>query len=255
MPFAGLGLHILLALLCAVHVVRTGQQLYWLFILFAFPLLGSFVYFFAIYLPNSRLERETLKAVSAAARAFDPTKDVRAARADYEYTPTAQNQMRLAAALLEVGEAEEAARLYESGLKGPFADDPDMRLGAARAFVECQRFEQAMPHVQDLQSTRPDYRPDVVQLLLARCLAGTSRVAEAREAFERAIDRFGTFEAYAEYQIWALGAGDSATAARLQTQLDKIMNRWNAMNRELNDLPLRRLKAAQQLANKHGRAG
>src|SRR5688572_18784931 len=107
MPFAGLGLHILLALLCAVHVVRAGQQLYWLFILFAFPLLGSLVYFFMVYMPNSRLERGAMKAVAAAAKAIDPSKEVRAARADYEETPTAQNQMRLAAALLEVGEAEE----------------------------------------------------------------------------------------------------------------------------------------------------
>ncbi len=57
MPFAGIGLHMVLALFCAVHVLRTRQQLYWLFILFAFPLLGSAVYFFGVYLPNSRLER------------------------------------------------------------------------------------------------------------------------------------------------------------------------------------------------------
>lgn len=65
MPFAGLGLHVVFALLCAVHVVRTRQNTYWLFVLFAFPLLGSLVYFFAVYLPNSRLQRGAMKAVSA----------------------------------------------------------------------------------------------------------------------------------------------------------------------------------------------
>jgi hypothetical protein len=252
MPFAGLGLHILIALLCAVHAIRTGQQLYWLFILFAFPLLGSLVYFFAIYLPNSRLERGAFKAVTAAARALDPTKEVRAAREEYEHTPTAQNQMRLAQAQLEVGQAEEAATLYESGLRGPFASDADMRLGAARAFTECQRYSDALPHIEALQSTRPDYRPDTMMLLHAKCLAGTSQSAAAREAFERAIDRFGTFEAYAEYEIWALAIGDAATAARLQTQIDKITSRWNGMNRDLNDAVHRRLMAAQSLAQKRG---
>ncbi len=76
MPIAGLGLHVLLAIICAIHVVRTRQQLYWLFILFAFPLLGSIVYFFAIYLPNSRLEHQAMKAVSAAAKALYPTREV-----------------------------------------------------------------------------------------------------------------------------------------------------------------------------------
>lgn len=250
MPFAGLGLHVLLALFCAVHVVRTGQQLYWLFILFAFPLLGSLVYFFAIYLPNSRLERGAFKAVSAAAKALDPTKEVRMARADFEHTPTAQNQMRLAAALLEVGEAEEAARLYEGALKGPFASDPDLRYGAARAFVECQRFQDALGHLEQLRSSRPDYRPDGVALLLARSYAGTARTTEAREEFERAVARFGTFEVHAEYAIWALAISDAATAARLQSEIDKITSRWNSMNRGLNEPILRRLKAAHELARK-----
>lgn len=251
MPFAGLGLHILLALLCAVHVVRTGQQLYWLFILFAFPLLGSLVYFFMIYMPNSRLERGAIKAVSAAAKALDPTKDVRLARADYEETPTAQNQMRLAAALLDAGQAEEAAKLYEGSLRGPFAADPDLRFGAARAFVESQRYADALPHLQELGETRPDYRPDAVMLLLARCYAGTSRPADARQTFERAVERFGTFEARAEYAIWALATGDAATAARMQSEIDKITARWNAMNRELNDPVMRRLKAAHEIARRH----
>jgi hypothetical protein len=250
MPFAGLGLHILLALFCAYHAIRTGQQLYWLFILFAFPLLGSLVYFFAIYLPNSRLERGAVKAVSAAARALDPGKEVRLARANFEEAPTAQNQMRLAAALLDAGEAEEAARLYEGALKGQFASDPDLRYGASKSFVECQRYQDALAHLEELRKTRPDYRPDGVSLLIARSYTGTSRSAEAREEFERAVEKFGTFEARAEYAIWALAVGDAATAARLQTEIDKITSRWNAMNRELNAPVFRRLKAAQALAAK-----
>lgn len=252
MPFAGLGLHILLALFCAVHVVRSGQQLYWLFILFAFPLLGSLVYFFLIYMPNSRLERGAYKAVSAAAKALDPGRDVRAAQADFEATPTAQNQMRLAAALLDAGAAEEAAQHYTAALKGPFASDPDIRFGAARSFVECQRYAEAMTHLEALQQSRPEFRPDTVALLLARSLAGTQRTAEAREVFERAIEKYGSFEAHAEYAIWALATGDAALAARLQTQIDKITSRWNAMNRELNEAVMRRLKAAQQLASQRG---
>ena len=135
MPFAGLGLHVVIAILCAIHAVRTRQQMYWLFILFAFPLLGSLVYFFAIYLPNSRLERGAMKAVASAVKAIDPTREVREARAALEDAPTAQNQMRLASALLEVGEAEAAAQQYEACLKGPFASDVEIRYGAARAFV------------------------------------------------------------------------------------------------------------------------
>ncbi|MFO1338365.1 MAG: hypothetical protein U1F53_09020 [Burkholderiaceae bacterium] len=134
MPIVGLGLHVLIAIFFAIHAVRSGQQTYWLFILFSFPLLGSIVYFLAIYLPDSRLERGARQAVAKAAKALDPTRELREARAAFEYTPTAQHQMRLAAALLDAGQAEEAATNYEACLKGPFASDLEIRWGAAQAW-------------------------------------------------------------------------------------------------------------------------
>ena len=239
MPFAGLGLHFILAILCAIHVVRSRQNMYWLFILFVFPLLGSLVYFFAVYLPNSRLERGAMNAVRAAVKAIDPQREVREARLAFEDTPTAQNQMRLASALLEVGDAEAAAREYQACLQGPFASDPEIRLGAARAFVECARYDDALRHLEPLRQERPDYRPEPVALLIARSLAGASRAADAR---------FGTFEAKAEYAIWAYAVGDTATAERLRPELEKIAARWSSLTRELNAPVARRLAAAQAAA-------
>lgn len=252
MPFAGLGLHVILALFCAIHVVRTRQQLYWLFILFAFPLLGSIVYFFAVYLPNSRLERGAMKAVSAAAKAIDPMREVREARAAFEDTPTAQNQMRLASALLAVGDAQGAAQQYEVCLQGPFASDAEIRFGAARAFVECQRYQDALRYLEPLRQEKPDFRPEPVSLLIARALAGVSRNAEARQEFESAVQKFGTYEAKAEYAIWAYAAGDTSTSARLSEELEKIASRWSPLTRELNEPVARRLAAARTLAVKQG---
>lgn len=250
MPFAGLGLHVVFAVLCAIHAIRTRQQMYWLFILFAFPMLGSLVYLFGVYLPNSRMERGALRAVSAAARALDPTREVREARAAFDEAPTAQNQMRLAAALLDNGDAGEAAERYEACLHGPFASDPDIRLGAARAFVECQKTADALRHLESLRLERPDFRADAVALLIARAYAGEARHAEARVAFESVIEQHGTYEAKAEYVIWCLARGDTATADRLMAELEKISSRWNPLTRELNAAVSRRLAAARSLANK-----
>lgn len=251
MPILG-GLYFLIALLCAVHAVRNGQPMYWLLILFLFPFLGSVVYLFAVYLPNSRAQRSATRAVSSVARAMDPGRDVREARAALEVSPTAQNQMRLAEALMESGDAQEAACIFESTLSGPFANDPDMRFGAARAHVACGRFDAALPHLTGLQADRPGFRADQVALLLARSYAGTGRSAEAREAFETAVSRHASFEAHAEYLIWALDSGDADTAARLQTEIDRQVKLWNAGSRQLNEPVMQRLQAAQARARKAG---
>ena len=248
MPIVGFGLHFALALLCAVHAVRTGQPLYWLMILFGFPVLGSVVYFLAVYLPASRLQRDAIKAVAAAARAIDPQRDVRAARAAFEETPTAQNHMRLAAALLDTGDAEGAAEAYAGCLQGPFARDPEIRLGAARAFVECGRHGDALRLLEPLRKEHAAHRPEPVALLIARALAGIGRHAEARAEFAAAEQRFGTYEAKAEYAIWAYAVGDVPTSDRLQAETDRIAARWNALARELNAPAMRRLQAARDLA-------
>lgn len=104
MPLIGLGLHFLIALFFAIHAVRNGRQLYWLLILFSFPLLGSLAYFVVEYLPASRLERRGRIAGRALQKSLDPGRDVREARSAFDLTPTAHNQMRLAAALLEAGD-------------------------------------------------------------------------------------------------------------------------------------------------------
>lgn len=244
MPIVGLGLHVLIAIFFAIHAVRSGQQTYWLFILFSFPLLGSIVYFLAIYLPDSRLERGARRAVAKAAKALDPTRALREARAAFEYTPTAQHQMRLAAALLDAGQADEAASHYEACLKGPFAGDLEIRWGAAQAWQAGGRHAQAMAQLQAIRAQEPGFRADAVSVALARALGDSGRHDEARAEFESAVARFGSFETKAEYAIWAVTHGEPALAARLQAELQQAMKRWNRHTRVLNEALLARLRAA-----------
>lgn len=244
MPFIGVGIHVLIALYFAVHAVRSGQQMYWLFVLFSFPLLGSVVYFFAIYLPNSRLEHGARRAVAAAARSLDPGRELREARAAFEYTPTAQNQMRLAQAQLQAGAAAEAAATYDACLAGAFANDLDIRLGAARANLASGRAAEAIAHLDFIARTGATFRAEQVALLRAQALGASGREGEAKAAFEDALKRFGSFTVRAEYAMWALSVGDTAMATMLRPELDRVMQHWSRHNRELNAEIIRRLKSA-----------
>lgn len=244
MPIVGLGVHFLVAIYFAVHAVRTGQQTYWLFILFSFPVLGSIVYFIVIYLPDSRLERGARKAVAAAARALDPTRELREARAAFDYTPTAENQLRLAAALFAAGDAAEAAKHYEACLQGPFAGDGDIRLKAARAQLACENYVRAIEHLETLRRDRSDFRPDQVALLLAEALSASGCRDAARSEYEAALERFGSFEVRAEFAIWAALNGEREIADRLEPEVERTIKHWGRHNRELNAPLIRRLNAA-----------
>jgi hypothetical protein len=248
MPFVGLGLHVLIALYFAVHAVRTGQHNYWLFILFSFPLLGSVVYFLTVFLPNSRLERGARRVVRAAAKAMDPERELREARAAFDYTPTAQNQMRLAAALLDAGQSIESARAYDACLAGPFADDLEIRFGAARAHFASGHFAEALNHVDWIRRRDPEFRRETMALLHARVLDGLDRIDEAKAAFEEVLARFGSFEVVAEYAIWAFERRDSALSSTLMAQIEKHSRHWNRHTRDTFAPMMKRVQHAYNLS-------
>ncbi|NYE60744.1 hypothetical protein FHW58_001896 [Duganella sp. 1224] len=244
MTIFGVGLHVLVAIFFAIHAIRSGQQLYWVVILFLFPGLGSIVYFFAIYLPNSRLQHGARKAVNAAARTLDPGRELREARDAYEFTPTAQNQMRLASALLEAGNAEEAAATYEACLNGPFSGDLEIRYGAARATLASGRAAAAVTHLQAIRASDDKFRAEQVSLLLAQALAAAGRQDQARAEFEHALGRYNGFAVQAEFAIWAAGVGDADKARQLYGELQRTMERWPRHTRDMNQPLVRRLNAA-----------
>jgi hypothetical protein len=250
MPIVGIGLHVLVALYFAVHALRSGQPMYWLLILFSFPLLGSLAYFFVIYLPDSRLERGARKAVKAAVRSLDPSRELRDARAAFEFTPTAQNQMRLAAALLESGAAQEAATNYEACLRGPFASDLEIQWQAARAFFASEQAARAISHLERIRAADANFRSEQVGLLLARALGACGRNAEARTQFDATLGRFSNFEVRVEYAIWAIATGDTLTARRLQGDIEQTLKHWSRHTREFNQALLRRWNVAKAGLNK-----
>jgi len=237
MPFVGLGLHILIALFFAVHAMRHGKQMYWLIILFSFPILGSIVYFVAEYLPASRIQRTAGKVASAAIGFIDPEREYRAATEAYDLAPTAQNKLRLAQAALNKGQAADAVGHYRDALKGPLASDPELQFGLASALLAAggpASGGDALQVIQTLRATRDDYRKDEVAVLAARALAAEGRHAEAGEAFEAALNQYNTVEARALYIAWLAQQGDTAGAQRRWNELQQAARHWNSHARSVN---------------------
>jgi hypothetical protein len=207
-------------------------------------LLGSIVYAFAIYLPASKIDRGVRKVANLATKVLDPGRELREAREAFEFTPTAQNQIRLASALLENDLAQEAVTNYERCLQGPFAADLEIRLGAARAYVATGRHKEALEHLSYVRERDPTYRAEDLSIGMAKSLAGLNRNPEAGVEFESSFSRFGSFICLAEYAIWAKQSEQTELATRLYRQAQETMKRWNKHTHELNKSVVARLTAA-----------
>jgi hypothetical protein len=248
--YFGLGAHLIIALFFAVHAIRAGRELYWLIILFSFPLLGSIVYFFAVFLPDTRIEQNMRKAGGKIVKILDPRRELREAKDLFEMTPTTQNQVRLASALLETGDAAGAADHYEAALKGQFSDDADLKFGAARARAEIGQHREAAVLLREIREHTPTYRREETTLLMAKLLGASGQNDAATAEYKRAIAEHNTVTACAEYAIFALSQGDVSTATQLQEHITTVTKRWNKHNRAMNADVIKRLKSAWSTSTK-----
>lgn len=244
MPIVGLGLHFIVALFFAIHAVRTGRQMYWLLILFSFPILGSIVYFAVVFLPHSRIERQARMAARAIQKSMDPGRAVREAQRVFDLTPTAHNQMRLAAALMEAGRAAEAVKQYEACMQGPFAQDAELILAAARAKLANGEADAAILLLSPLQMKQPNYRTEEVGLMLGRAYAACGLQQDAGVQFEAVAERFGSIEARGELALWALANGKDAVAQRELKEIEHARRHMAKHTLELHQDLFKRLDAA-----------
>lgn len=242
MHILGLGLHVLIAIYFAIHAVRSGQDRYWLFVLFAFPLLGSIVYAVAVWMPEQRYSRHAQALARGVDRVLDPGRAVREAERALEETPSAAHQLRLADALLDAGQPARAVVHYDLARRGVYAADPDIGVRFARALLECGQAQKARETLEDLIRRHPDYRSPEGHLIYARAVAATGDRAKAREEFNAVVPGFAGLEARAHYARLLADWGELADARALCADSLRLADRMPGHARQLNAEWIRALR-------------
>ena len=240
----GLGLHVIVALFFAIHALRNGRPIYWLIVLFSFPVLGSIVYFLVEYVQTNKLNQGVQQVSKSALKLLDPSRELRDAEHAFDLTPTVQNRIRLASALDEVGKFEEAAAQFDACLDGPFANDLELCFMAAKAKLHNQQASEAIALLIRIRSIKDEFRSEQVSLLLAKSYAATKNITRAREEYISALNTFASTECKTAYALWAASVGDLITARNLRTDLEKAAQHWNKNTKSLYQPVLNEIDAA-----------
>jgi hypothetical protein len=228
MPFFGGGvlISLLISVLLCVHVVRTNQQIYWIFIILFLGPLGSIVYVVAIVLPELLGGTRAKRMGMAARDTLDPTREYRLAQAALGESPTVHNRMRLAAAAAARGRHEEAEQLYREAAQGIHADDPVLLLGRANALIELGRAPEALPLIEKLSEEQAARSPATV-LAQARVYEALGSFAEAESAYQWAAGRLPGLEGLARYAAFLARVGRKSEAADHLAEIDRRIERAN----------------------------
>ena len=232
MPFLGL-LHIVIAIFFAVHALRTGRNMYWLFILLMFPLLGSLVYLFAEFLPEQRNSKLVRKTGAAFKAIVDPGRELREAENALDQTPSMGNRLRLAQALLGAGRAAEALPHFEACAQGIFATDPEALQGLARAQRAAGLKNEAWATLNKLLQASPERQTGELALLYAQA-AADAEPDKAEAAFRIALERHSGMATNSAWGQWLAAQGRADEAKAVLEQVLKDAGRSSAHARQLH---------------------
>jgi len=180
MPIIGLSLIIQIAL--AIHVVKTGRDTYWIYILLM-PGLGPALYFFTQILPELGQNRTVHSAKSSLLKAIDPQRELRKKKAQLELANTLDNKQKLAEECLEAGMTTDAIELFQSCLTGVGEGDADTMVKLAHAYFANKNYNLALQTLDDIIKSNPNFNSPEGHLLYARSL-------EKLEKFKQALKEY-----------------------------------------------------------------
>ncbi len=203
---------VLIQVAFVIHVVRTGRDTKWIWIVLVLPVAGSLAYLFLEVLPDLSGSRRGRRARRQVKKFLDPNADVRAAAENYARTQSVENSFRLADELMAEGKLREAVSLYEQSLQGVHRYDPHILQRLASAQFALGRYREARGTLDELAEHNPDHRDAESHLLYARATEKLGDVSAALHEYEALVGYYPGPDAGFHYAmlLGAEGRGEEA---------------------------------------------
>lgn len=211
-------LSVVLQIACAVHVVRTGRPMYWIWLLLIGSYIAIAVYLFAEVLPGLGNSPTSRNALRSAHDRIDPDRHRRKAARQLDVADTHQNRAALAEESLRSGDFQGAEQLYRSALTGLYKTDPNLMLGLAQAQFGLQQPQQARDTLDALIAANPRFRSHDGHLLYARAVEAGGDIPKALEEYSAVVAGFPGEEARVRYAQLLKRDGQTAKARELLTE-------------------------------------
>ena len=201
-----------------IHVVRSGNDRFWIYLIIFVPAIGSAVYFFTQVLPELGRSRGVRRAKNTLIRAIDPQRELRRRKEELELSDSVENRVRLADECVEAGLDAEAVALYRQALSGVHAHDAGILLKLADALFRAGEYAECRRTLDTLMEHNPDFRSPDGHLLYARALQELGESDAALEEFVVLADSYPGEEARVRYAELLLARGDIERARAIAAE-------------------------------------
>ena len=232
MPFIVLSLLVQVALV--VHIIKTGRNTTWIWIVVMLPAAGSIAYVIIELLPEIMGSRTARKASKTVGEIINPNKDINSAAQEYAISDNVSNTQRLAEECMNKGMYQEAKKFYEKSLSGIHEDDPDILFGLANAEFKLDNFSQSKHLLNQLIEKNPDYKNQEAHLLFARTVEALGEIPLAMEEYDVLARYYSGAEAKYRYAALLQQQGKSEDANGLLIDIVNLSKRSGKHYQSLN---------------------
>jgi hypothetical protein len=212
-------LSLLIQVLLIVHVIKTGRNQIWIWVLVLLSLPGAIAYIAVELLPELFRSRTAQRTARGFRKAMDPGGDLRRFENEARVTGNVAARQRYAEELSRQGRHDEAIAQFREALTGLYAHDPNLMLGIARAQFAKGEAAAARTTLDELIRLNPDFKSPEGHLLYARSLESEGNLAKALEEYQVLAFSYPGAEAAVRYAQLLKSQGQPEEARKVAREL------------------------------------
>ena len=202
-----------------IHVVKTGRNQIWIWVLALLSLPGAIAYIAVEILPELFRSRTAQRTARGLRKAMDPGRDLRRYESEARVASNIASRQRYAEELVRHQRYDEAIGQYREALTGLYEHDPNLMLGLAQAQFGKGDASAARATLDELIQRNPDFRSPAGHLLYARALEAEGNVPKALEEYAVLAPSYPGAEASVRYAQLLQAQGRRAEAQKVAREL------------------------------------
>ena len=165
--------------LCIWHVIKTKNQLWWIWFVIFVPVIGSTVYLFAEIFNKQDVQHVREKVNNI----IKPNKQIKALQDQLAFSETFENKIALAKAYQKEKFINKAISLYESAATGIFKDNADVHKNLITCYYEKRQYKNLI-HSAEIIYSEKFFKNSKQQLFYTLTLDELKLTEKARSEFE-----------------------------------------------------------------------
>ena len=202
-----------------IHVIKTGRNQIWIWVLALLSLPGAIAYIAVEVIPDLFRSRTAQRTTRGLRKAMDPARDLRRYESEARIAGNVASRQRYAEELTRHQRYDDAIAQYREALSGLYEHDPNLMLGLAQAQFGKGDAPAARATLDELIQRNPDFRSPAGHLLYARALEAEGNVSKALEEYAALAPAYPGAEASVRYAQLLSAQGRRAEAQKLVREL------------------------------------